>query len=487
VARQANELRYAVRPRVVLKYSGQLCLAFAVLTLIPLGVSIAFGDGTAAARYALVIATLSAAGAALAPREAPPDVQINEGVVVVGVMFLAAPLAIAYPLMSGGMSFSDALFEAVSAITTTGLSTRASLVHASPAFLFGRAWMQWVGGLGFVVLSLALVVRPGLVAKGLAATEAYEEDLVGGTRAHARRVLAVYLWLTGIGIVGAWLAGIDPFDALLYVFSGVSTGGFAPTDGSLATLAWPAQVWISLLCLAGAIPLTLYYRVFREKKFMAVDLLQLLAVIAAALVTTVLLAATMRLVEGLPWAKVLHHAPLLALSAQSTAGFSTLDPARLDADSKLVLIFSMLLGGGIGSTAGGFKVLRLLVALSVLRLIVLRACLPRHAVIEPRLAGRRLEADEIQEALLLVLLFAAVVALSWLPFLMMGYHPIDALFEVVSATGTVGLSAGVTSAGLPPGLKGVLCADMLLGRLEILAWLIVLYPGTWIGRRMEAS
>jgi trk system potassium uptake protein TrkH len=487
VARQANELRYAIRPRVVLKYSGQLGLAFAVLTLIPLGVSIAFGDGIAAARYALVIASLSAAGAALAPREAPPDVQINEGVVVVGVMFLLAPLAIAYPLMSGGMSFADALFEAVSAITTTGLSTRANLAHASPAFVFGRAWMQWVGGLGFVVLSLALVVQPGLVAKGLAATEAYDEDLVGGTRAHARRVLAVYLWLTGIGIVGAWLAGIDPFDAVLYVFSGVSTGGFAPADGSLATLAWPAQVWISLLCLAGAIPLTLYYRVFREKKFMAVDLLQLIAVIAAALVTTVLLAATMRLVEGLPWAEVLHHAPLLALSAQSTAGFSTLDPARLDADSKLVLIFSMLLGGAIGSTAGGFKVLRLLVALSVLRLIVLRACLPRHAVIEPRLAGRRLEADEIQEALLLVLLFAAVVALSWLPFLMMGYHAIDALFEVVSATGTVGLSAGVTSARLPLGLKGVLCADMLLGRLEILAWLIVLYPGTWIGRRMEAS
>jgi trk system potassium uptake protein TrkH len=142
VARQANELRYAIRPRVVLKYSGQLGLAFAVLTLIPLGVSIAFGDGIAAARYALVIASLSAAGAALAPREAPPDVQINEGVVVVGVMFLLAPLAIAYPLMSGGMSFADALFEAVSAITTTGLSTRANLAHASPAFVFGRAWMQ---------------------------------------------------------------------------------------------------------------------------------------------------------------------------------------------------------------------------------------------------------------------------------------------------------------------------------------------------------
>lgn len=86
-----------------------------------------------------------------------------------------------------------------------------------------------------------------------------------------------------------------------------------------------------------------------------------------------------------------------------------------------------------------------------------------------------------------MVLFAAVVAFSWLPFMMLGYHPLDALFEVVSATATVGLSAGVTSAALPLGLKGVLCADMLLGRLEILAWLVVLYPGTWIGRRMEAT
>jgi trk system potassium uptake protein TrkH len=195
----------------------------------------------------------------------------------------------------------------------------------------------------------------------------------------------------------------------------------------------------------------------------------------------------MRLIAGMAWPQVLHHAPLLALSAQTTAGFSSMPCGQLDAGSKLVLIFSMLVGGGAGSTAGGFKLLRLLIAASVLRLIVQRTCLPKHAVIESRLAGRRLQDEEIQAALLLMVLFVAVVALSWLPFVAMGYSPLDSFFEVVSATGTAGLSVGLTSATLPPLLKGILCVDMLMGRLEIMAWLVMLYPKTWFGRRMEGK
>jgi len=98
-----------------------------------------------------------------------------------------------------------------------------------------------------------------------------------------------------------------------------------------------------------------------------------------------------------------------------------------------------------------------------------------------------LQEDEIQAALLLIFLYVLVVAGSWLQFVATGYHPLDSLFEVVSATGTVGLSVGITSADLPAELKGVLCADMLMGRLEIIAWLVMLFPGTWFGKRMELT
>jgi trk system potassium uptake protein TrkH len=354
--------------------------------------------------YAGAIGGLAALGASLARLRAPARIQANEGMVVVALMFLVTPLVMSYPMMSSGLGFLDALFEAISGVTTTGLSTKTTLVGAPQTFLFARAWMQWYGGLGIVVLSLALVMHPGLLAKGLAVTEAESDDLVGGTRAHARRALIVYSVLTALGITVSWLAGVGFFDAVLYTFAAVSTGGFAPHDGSLAMFAWPAQVCITLLCLAGAVPLTLYYRMFKKKRELAVDFLQLRAIVIASFLVSLAVGATMWLSAGMSWPQILHHAPLLALSAQSTTGFSSIPVEQIDAGSKLVLIFSMLVGGGAGSTAGGFKLLRLLIAVSVLRLLILRTCLSKHAVIEPRLAGRRLQGEEIQAALLLIVL-----------------------------------------------------------------------------------
>lgn len=487
MAKQAIELRYAVRYRVILKYFGQLCLVLAVLTLVPLLVSLLFGERHITLRYVVVVCGLAGLGWGTGRLRAPPGMQANEGIVIVALVFLLSPFAMSYPLMGSGLGFADALFEAVSGVTTTGLSTKGTLVGVPATFLFSRAWMQWYGGLGIVVLSLALVLQPGLVAKSLDVTETETDDPVGGTRARARRVLLVYGALTVLGIIGSLAAGIGGFDAVLYTFAAVSTGGFAPYDDSIAAFGLHAQAWITLLCLAGAIPLMFYYHVLWEKRRAPVDSMQLRVILIASLFASLAVAASMRFGAGMAWPQVFHHAPLLALSAQTTAGFSPMSLAQLDAGSKVVLIFSMLTGGGLGSTAGGFKLLRLLIGASILRLIILRTCLPKHAVIEPRLAGRRLMEEEIRAALLLILLFVAVVALSWLPFVAMGYGPLDSLFEVVSATGTVGLSVGLSNATLPALLKGILCVDMLMGRLEIVAWLVILYPGTWFGRRMEES
>jgi trk system potassium uptake protein TrkH len=96
-----------------------------------------------------------------------------------------------------------------------------------------------------------------------------------------------------------------------------------------------------------------------------------------------------------------------------------------------------------------------------------------------------MEEADIEEALLIILLFVATILLSWFPFLLMGYSPLDSLFEVVSATGTVGLSTGIVNPDMPLLLKSILCVDMLLGRLEILAWLVMVYPRAWIGRRLQ--
>jgi trk system potassium uptake protein TrkH len=479
-------LTYAIRLRPVLKYFGQLCFVSGLLTLVPLVVSLWFGDYPISLRYGTVAAGILALSAGLMRLPAPKRLHNNEAMVVSALIFLVAPLAMAWPVMASGLGFLDALFESISAVTTTGLSTAATMGGKPATFLFARAWLQWVGGLGIVVLSLAVMIQPGLAAKRLGAMEDYEEDMIASTRAYARHVISVYAVMTGAGILALGLLGTGWFEAILYCLAAVSTGGFAPHDASLAGLgSHPAQAMVILLSMAGGISLILYQRMLREGWRVMVTDRQVQGFLAAGLLTTLLLAGSLWLRGDFSWPRALGHGALNGLSAQSTAGFSSLNISEIDAGSKIILIFSMIVGGSIGSTAGGVKILRLLVLIRLVYLTIQRAGMPRNAVSQIRLGGRRLETDEIQNALCFVLVFSVLTAFSWLMFAVMGYDPLDSLFEVVSAMGTVGLSAGITDAALHPFLKAVLCGDMLLGRLEIFVWLVLLSPGTWFGKKLE--
>lgn len=483
--KQASGLFYAVRLPVLAKYSGQLCVVVAALTVLPLIVALINNEPGIALRYALIIATLAGGGWFLGRINAPEKVQVNEAMVIAALIFLITPLMMSFAMMGSGLTFSDALFEAVSGATTTGLSTVTNLEEMPATFLFARAWMQWYGGLGIVVLSLALLFRPGSAARKLAVNEANEDDLVGGTKSFARHVLVVYVILTGVGILMLTLAGVGPFDALTYTMTAISTAGFAPSDASLAALEGrTAPVLVILICVLGALPFSIYYGILKNGRRPATDFLQLRWFLIAGGIGVLLLAAVFVKIQGESPGDAFYHASILAFSAQSTAGFSSMDLEELHPASKLVLILCMTVGGSMGSTAGGIKILRLLIVISLLWVIIQRICASKHAVAPFRIAGQRMEDTRIQEALLIVLLFGGVVITSWLAFLMMGYDPIDSLFEVVSATGTVGLSAGVTDSGMPVVLKGVLCVNMLLGRLEIIAWLVFIYPKTWIARRL---
>lgn len=481
---RAEYLRYAARPRVVLKYFGQACVILAFLTSVPLLVSFISGELHTGLRYAVVIAASAAAGAALRKLPEPEGVQANESMILASGLFFFSPLLMVFPLMGTGLCFMDAFFEAVSGATTTGLSMVSVPEDLPLAILFSRAWMQWYGGLGIMILSVGLVMQPGLAAKALAAGEIPEENLFGGTRPYVRKILVVYGTVTGCGLLALIFAKVAPFDAVLYTLAAVSTGGFSPHEGSLAALSgWPAKTIVLLICLTCAVSLIFYHGLFQRGKHQEINFLQLKALVAIGLGMTVVFAVSLRIKLDLPISEIIRHALLMMFSAQTTAGFSSLDTSSLPPVSKLLLMAAMLVGGGIGSTAGGFKVLRLLILTRFVQVMVARTSLARHAFLEPRLAGQRLRSEEIQHALIVILLFIAAIAISWTFFVGRGFEPLDSLFEVVSATGTVGLSAGVTGPELPGFLKGVLCMDMLFGRVEILSWLVLLNPYTWVGRR----
>ena len=482
----SSVLEYAVRPRVVARRLGQLAAVLAILMSAPVAMACIEADWGVATRYLLVFVPALAGGLLLARLPAPASIQANEALVVTALAFVLAAFALAYPLMAGGLGFVDALFEAVSAITTTGLSVAGGVEHRPASFLFARAWIQWCGGLGIVVLAVALIFGYAAAARAMVESPVTHENLETSTRVLARRSFAAYAGLTLAGVAALWMAGLTPLDAVAHALAAASTGGFSTHDDGLAFAGWLPRAIAAALALACAVALPLYHAAWRRGwRALATDL-ELRALLVCAALSCCMLALAFRQHSGEWSAPMLGQAAFMAVSAQTTTGFAIVPVAGLDSVSKATLIVSMAIGGSVGSTAGGIKLWRMLLLLRIGRLVIRRTAMPSHAVSELRLGGRVIEADELARALFFVLLFVAAVVASWMPFLWFGHDPLDALFEVVSALGTVGLSGGISAPQLHPLLKAVLCIDMLLGRLEIVAMLVLLAPRTWFGRRMHS-
>lgn len=472
-------LVHPVRGSVLFPYLGQIGLALAALTMVPMLVAALTGNFAALWHYLVVILGLSLMTLPLARRPAPADLQPNEGLVIIAAVFVLSPLIMAFPLSSAGLSYGQALFEAVSAVTTTGLSTLPSVEDKPASFLFARAWMQWYGGLGIVAL-LPLWLEPSPAARQFVGLDQPEGGhALTSARFHARRILGVYLAITLAGFLLLWLLGADPFAALLYAFAAVSTGGFAPADASLAALSRPVAIGVSFVCLLGALPLAVYLQAGQGRLRRLWHDVQVRSLLALALLGTACLSWLLQQETPLGWTNALFDAGLLALSAQTTAGFTPVDVSALSDGAKTVLLFMMAVGGSLGSTAGGIKLVRVLIFARLAHLLVQRTALPRAAWLAPRLEGLELDDQLSLRALLLILLFVSTIAFSWLPFVLAGVPALDALFEVTSAVGTVGLTVGVTRPDLDTLLQGILCADMWLGRLEILALLVLFSPHTW--------
>ena len=341
-----------------------------------------------------------------------------------------------------------------------------------------------VRGLAIAVLTAALIMRHHAGARRLLETTG--ERLTGaGARQHARTVFAVYTLLTVLALAALWAAGAQPWDALLHTLSAVSTGGFSPADDSLAGLSASVIGVITVVCLVSAVPLPLYARMSRYGIGVLWRDEEVRLLIAAVLMTTLVLMLLGLLQQGLGWRAALGHGAALSVSAQTDSGFSTTEVAALPPADQLVLMISMTVGGCTGSTAGGLKLMRLLVLLRLVQLALRRTAITERAVLHGRVDGATLEQDMMTGALQLLTLWLAVLLTSWLVFLLHGEAPMASLFEVVSATANAGLSAGLTGPELAPTLKAVLVADMLFGRVEILALLVLLYPPTWIGRRRK--
>lgn len=419
-------------------------------------------------------------------RRAPPPpraVRANEAMATGAIAIIAPSLTLVGAFVGWGLDWADALFEAVSAFTTTGLTTLAS-VEAMPAgFKFARAWAQWYGGLAFAVLALMLLGEPGLMGQRIAAASDPDEPITG-TRGWAGDTLRVYLALTIFGFLLIWALCGDATAALLHAFAAVSTGGFSSLDAGLPGLggAW-VQAAVILVSVLGATSFALQARVARGDPGELLRDIELRAFLVTALAMSVAMAAAMAAGGRVAAEDTWWLAPLTVLSAHTTAGFTTLAAADLTPVAMGVLILAMLIGGDAGSTAGGLRVVRIMVMWRVVVDLLRRAAIGPNTILPSRVAGRPLRDADVRATAATCTLFAATIGASWLVFLAAGEAPLPSLLEVVSAVCTAGITVGVARPDLATGLKLLLCLDMLAGRVEVVALLVLLHPATWFGRR----
>ena len=475
-----RSLIYAVRYPVLGFLLGRLAVVVAVLCLPPLAVALIAGESAYVWSILPVIAGLLVCAGLSRRLSEPAALMRNEGFVITCAAFILTPLVMSVALAPCGLPWMDRVFECVSAVTTTGLSTARDLPAMDLTFLFTRAWMQWFGGLGVVVLSVVF-----LMPRSTAAFQLLEipegAGFAASVGAYARRILAVYVALTVLAVLVCWVSFGALFDGLMHAFSAISTGGFSSRDDSLAGLSWAARSGVLLVSAFGAVPLGLYWCLWQGGWRRVLGSQELRVYCGLLLLFGIVLGMLGWSLDGHDPLAAAGHGLLLGISALSTTGFATLDLATTAPVFQLVLILATFIGGCAGSTAGGLKVYRLMVGWQALLMTVRRASAAPHGVIEARLEGGILSTEQLLGAQLTADLMVGLCLLSWLVFLAYGQAPLESLFEVVSAIATTGLSVGVTSAELPLPLKIVLCIDMLAGRVEVVALVCLFYPGLWLG------
>ena len=425
-------------------------------------------DGTALP-YIVGAAVTTVTGLALM-RARCEEMGFREAMAVAALTFIYPAILLGTEIWALGYPPIDSFFEGVSAITTTGLTTF-SPDTIPPSIHFARSLYQWVGGIGFAVFIILFLTRPGTAAHRLLTV--HISDKVSPTaRKSVMLLTGIYAGITAASGILYLMSGEAPYDALIHALTTASTGGF-----STHPLLPPGMVPAAIVMMSiSAQSYATYYRALARKSLavFAKDY-QLMSFAVVTIASALILLAS-------GWGISVEDAFLVASSAASTTGYSSVDISASPDSVKLLLSAVMLVGASLGSTGGGFKQLRLIIVLKGLKRSILRHLLPKHVVKPVRLGGQVLDEEEIGFAMTLVLIYAIIVFVSTLAFTLYGYGLADSLFETSSALATTGLSAGLTSPTLPGVLKTILMVDMMLGRLEVFPYLALLHPRNYIRR-----
>ncbi len=476
--------------RPVLRFLGRLLLLLALAQLLPVAWCLYFGEGRSALAFVasgLITALLGALTAGL--RGGEGEVYRREGVLIVVGGWLFASLVGALPyLFSGTLGFVDAFFEAASGFTTTGASVFTDIEAVDRGILFWRSFTQWLGGMGIIVLFVALLPEIGPGARFLYKLEVpgpTAEALQPRIRDTASILWRLYLILTAVQTALLLACGLDLFDALTHTFSTLSTGGFSPRNASVAAFDSPLVhlVIIVFMILAGG-NFSLYYglrqrrgwNLLRDFEFRLY--LQIIAAATAISTWNLLAAGT----YDRPL-KALLDAAFQVTSIVTTTGFATADFETWPNLSRVLLVTLMFVGGCAGSTSGSMKVMRMVIGLrSAFREV--RLIFSPSTVVSIQVGGKAVPDPVVRSVAGFFILYLSVWGVGTLALSLGGHDPVTAATAAIATLGNVG--PGLAEVGpvanygfFSSGAKLLMVLLMLLGRLEVYAIAALLTARFW--------
>jgi trk system potassium uptake protein TrkH len=416
----------------------------------------------------------------------PRDVQVIDVFITVAVAWVLLTVVGAVPYVAtGALSAPDrALFESISGFTTTGATVMRPVSDASQGVLFYRALTQWIGGMGVIVLVIAVLPTVGSGGMSLMQAEApgpVGERLTPRVRETARNLWLVYLGLTIVVLLAYMLAGMDLYDGVTHSLSTVSTGGFSPHTASLAHFDSAAIEWIaavSMLIAGGSF--ALYYRALRGKPGPLWQSTEVRAYVALVLIAT----ATLFVFADTSTSTSEHvrDSFFTVTSVVSTTGFATADFALWSPGTQAVILLLLPIGAMAGSTAGGVKIVRVLAVASWAHRAALRHLHPR--LVRPVRVGNQTVSEEVANRIVgFMVLALAIFGGGALLIALTGPDLITSFSAAATSFGNVGPGLGRVGPTsdfleLPPLARVVAMGQMLLGRLEIYPLLLALAPIT---------
>lgn len=481
--------------RAVLFVLGNLLIILAVCLLAPLAVALRYGslsnNGSAEAYAFLLTAAVAMAFGILARqtcRSAAGQVRVREGFAIVTFAWLAmcGIGMLPYLLTGATASVTDAFFETMSGFTTTGATIFVQVETLPWGLQFWRCMTQWLGGMGIVVLSVALLPILGVGGYRLLKAEtpggvAYERDRPRITDA-AKDLWKLYLLFSAAQVLLLWISGTTLFDGFCHAFTTMSTGGFSPHTESVAYFQSPVTQWIIIVFMALAgMNFSVHAQFLRGRFRQAVQNSEVRLYFAILAGVSLL---------GLVWVRgspslteKLRDVVFQVVSIGTTTGYATDDYDAWPQLMRFFMLALMLVGGCMGSTGGGMKVARVAVYMKSLLREVHRLIFP-HGVRPMRIGQRVIEPPIVANILAFGVAFFAAFCLGSVVMAAYGYDLVTSFSASAAALGNIGPGLGEVGptanwAHLPVGAKWVMSFLMLLGRLEIYSVLVLFTPWAW--------